>query len=264
VVIWMKGSASQMGTEDGVLRAADVQTLLSLDALRQQLHEQTGALIEAARAQAEAIVAEAEREARELRDGMAAQVDAAVKAGFDEGRKRNAVEWHELQAKQALNKAQALRLMHEKLAGIVTSAVERIVHTEQRDALYQRALRNVQTLTRGATQLTLRVGAADLDAATNGIAQAREHAPDGIRLDVVIDANLKPGSCIFESELGILDASLETQLDALRGAMRRAVNKALIDSPDDVESVFGHDVAEPESPPPAESTPEAAAAGAPG
>ena len=71
-MIWLKGSASQMGIEDGVLRAAEVQTLLSLDALRQQLHEQTGALIEAARAQAQSIIVAAELQARELRDGMAA------------------------------------------------------------------------------------------------------------------------------------------------------------------------------------------------
>jgi type III secretion protein L len=248
VVIWMKGSASQMGAEDGVLRAADVQKLLSLDALRQQLHDQQEALIGAARAQAEAIVTEAQREAQALREGTAAQVEAAVKAGFDEGRKRNAMEWHELQARQALNKSQALRLMHEKLAVIVTSAVERIVHTEQRDALYQRALRNVQTLTRGATQLTLRVGPADFEAATRGVAEARQHAPDGIRLEVVVDPGLKPGSCIFESELGILDASLETQLDALRVAMRRAVNKALVDSPEEADELFARADADAEAP----------------
>jgi type III secretion protein L len=238
MVIWLKGSASQMGVEDGVLRAADVQTLLSINALRKQLGEQQQTLLDAARLQAEAIVAEAEQQAQALRDGMSAQVEAAVQAGFDEGRKRNALEWHELQARQALNKSQALQRMHEKLALIVTSAVERIVHTEQRDALYQRALRNVQALTRGATQLTLRVGQADLDAATRGVAEARQHAPDGIRLEVAVDASLKPGSCIFESELGILDASLETQLDALRAAMRRAVHKALADSPEEAPSLF--------------------------
>jgi type III secretion protein L len=248
MVIWLQGSLAkagpQMGLQEGVLRAADVQTLLSADAFRRELQGQQQALLDAAREEAAAIVDAARREAQQLHDGMAAQVDAAVRAGFDEGRQRNAREWHELQAQQALNKAQALRRMHEKLAGIVTSAVERIVHTEQRDGLYQRALRNVQSLTRGATQLTLRVGPADLEAARQGVAEAREHAPEGVQLEVSVDAGLKAGSCIFESELGILDASLETQLDALRAAMRRAVHKALADSPDETEEPIAQEDAD--------------------
>ncbi len=248
MVIWLQGSLSkagpQMGLEDGVLRAADVQTLLSVDAFRRELQQQQHALLDAAREEAAAIVQAAQHQAQALHDAMAAQVDAAVRAGFDEGRKRNAHEWHELQAQQALHKSQALRRMHEKLAGIVTSAVERIVHTEQREGLYQRALRNVQALTRGATQLTLRVGPADLEAARQGVAEARLHAPEGVQLEVAVDAGLKAGSCIFESELGILDASLETQLDALRAAMRRAVHKALADSPDEADELIAPDGAE--------------------
>jgi type III secretion protein L len=245
MVIWVQGNVSKtgplMGLEEGVLRAADVQTMLSADAFRRELQLQQQTLLDAAREEAAAIVEAARGEAQALLDAMAAQVSAAVQAGFDEGRQRNAREWHQLQAQQAHNKAQALRRMHEKLAGIVTAAVERIVHTEQREGLYQRALRNVQSLTRGATQLTLRVGPADLEAARQGVAEARLHAPEGVQLEVTVDAGLKAGSCIFESELGILDASLETQLDALRAAMRRAVHKALADSPDEAEELIAPD-----------------------
>jgi type III secretion protein L len=247
MVIWLRGAPSRIGLEDGVLRAADVEAMLSLDAMREALQQEHQVLMEAARDEAQAIVATARTEAKAIEDGMRAKVEAAIQAGFDQGRERNAQEWHQLQVQQALTRSQAMRQMHEKLATIVTSAVERIVHTEQREGLYQRALRNVQTLTRGATQLTLRVGPADLDAAQHGVAEAREFAPEGIHLEVSVDASLKPGSCVFESELGILDASLETQLDALRAAMRRAVHKALADSPDDdslVPSVLQTDEAE--------------------
>lgn len=237
MVIWLRGVGSPIGLEDGVLRAADVQALVSLEALRDALQQEHEALMAAAREQAAGIVEAARQQAQQIEQQMSARVEAAIQAGFEEGRKRNAQDWHQLQARNALAKAQALRRMHEKLAAIVTSAVERIVHTEQRDSLYQRALRNVQSLTRGVSQLTLRVGPGDIDAARQGVAEARQHAPEGVHLEVAIDATLKPGSCIFESEQGILDASLETQLDALRAAMQRAVHKTLADSPDDADDV---------------------------
>ena len=42
-------------------------------------------------------------------------------------------------------------------------------------------------------------------------------------LDVVPDARLERGSCLLESELGVVDASLETQLKALENALRSKI-----------------------------------------
>ena len=42
-------------------------------------------------------------------------------------------------------------------------------------------------------------------------------------LDVVPDARLERGACLLESELGVVDASLETQLKALEGALRSKI-----------------------------------------
>jgi type III secretion protein L len=246
VVIWLRGGVSRVGLEHGVLRAADVQALVSLEALRGELVRERDGVIAEARSQAAEIVEAAHRDAQLIRSNEQERVDAAVRAGFEEGVRRNAKEWHEQQARNAVARSDAMHRMHETLAGIVTSAVERIVHTEPRDSLYQRALRNVQALTRGVSQLTLRVGPADIDAARLGVSEARQLAPEGVQLEVAVDPGLKPGSCIFESEHGILDASLETQLDALRAAMQRAVNKSVADSPDEA----------PESPPDALGHPD--------
>ena len=49
----------------------------------------------------------------------------------------------------------------------------------------------------------------------------------GMTVEVQVDAALPVGSCIFESDMGVVDASLSTQLDALRSAMARAVRKAV-------------------------------------
>ena len=49
-------------------------------------------------------------------------------------------------------------------------------------------------------------------------------APGGASfLDVVSDARLERGACLLESELGVVDASLETQLKALENALRAKI-----------------------------------------
>ena len=45
-------------------------------------------------------------------------------------------------------------------------------------------------------------------------------APNGATfLDVTADPRMKPGDCILECELGVVDASLETQLKAIEHAL---------------------------------------------
>jgi type III secretion protein L len=238
MVIWLHGTQIPTGLVNGVLRAAEVESLRSLEEIRVDLVQQEQVILNAAHQQADELLAQAQAHAQELindahaqaqtmLEEMEAHVEQAKRDGYEEGRHRNSIEWAERQTRQTQSRAQALQNMHEKLAVIVTSAVERIVHTEQRDALYQRALRSVQTLTRGASQLTLRVGPADYEAAAKAVGELKGLAANGVQLEVAVDPALKNGSCIFESELGILDASLETQLAGLRNAMGRAVHRAL-------------------------------------
>jgi type III secretion protein L len=239
MVIWLHGTPVPTGFVNGVLRASEVESLRSLEDVRMELSQQQSDILNAAHQQAEemlgqaqeqaqAMLDDAQAQAQAMLDEMAAHVEQAKREGYDEGRRRNSIEWAERQTRQTQSRGQALQNMHEKLAAIVTSAVERIVHTEPRDALYQRALRSVQTLTRGASQLTLRVGPADYEAAAKAVSDIKGLAANGVQLEVAVDPALKNGSCIFESELGILDASLETQLEGLRNAMGRAVHRALI------------------------------------
>ena len=65
-----------------------------------------------------------------------------------------------------------------------------------------------------------------------GLGGLAGQAEAGLTVELKVDPGLKPGSCIFESDLGVLDASLQVQLEGLRGAMERAVRRALAESDD--------------------------------
>jgi type III secretion protein L len=47
-------------------------------------------------------------------------------------------------------------------------------------------------------------------------------------VDVAGDARLRAGGCILESELGIVDASIDVQLDALRRALAKAFEREVL------------------------------------
>lgn len=230
MVIWLHGAASDVGVEDGILPATLAGGMADFDALRRSMDAQREHLLAAARAEARALLEQARQDADNVRGAAHAEAERLRQEACEAGRRQAALEWHRQQTGSVIDKAQMLRDMHEKLATIVTAAVERIVHTEQREGLYQRALRSVQGLARGASTLALRVNAADYAHARAAIQSLAALQAQGLHIEVSVDPALPPGGCVFESEVGILDASLQTQLDGLRAAMDRAVRKAITDS----------------------------------
>lgn len=232
MVIWLHAPTGDVGVEDGIVPAAHVGELAEFDRLRHALEERHDHIVQAAHDQAQALLAQARQEAEQLRAQALADAERMRQEAYEDGLRKAALEWHEQQTGRVIDKAQMVRGMHEKLATIVTAAVERIVHTEQRQGLYQRALRSVQGLAQGASALALRVNAADYEHAQAAIGSLDALQVHGLRIEVKVDPALKPGGCVFESEVGILDASLHTQLDGLRAAMDRAVRKALTEGGD--------------------------------
>ncbi|MDR7149957.1 type III secretion protein L [Hydrogenophaga palleronii] len=230
MVIWLHGSTGDAGVEDGIVPAAFVGEVTVFDQLRRVLDDRRDQILQTAQAEAQVLLQQVRQEAAQIREQARIEAERVHQEAYEAGRRQAALEWHEQQTGQVIDKAQMLSNMHEKLATIVTAAVERIVHTEQREALYQRALRSVQGLAQGASTLALRVNAADYEHARAAIDSLKELQAQGLRIEVSVDPALKPGGCVFESEVGILDASLQTQLDGLRAAMDRAVRRALTDA----------------------------------
>lgn len=220
LLIWLPlldralGSGSA-GFENGIVKAAQVERLLEFAQAEQALDQMGQATLEQARVQADALVAKAE--------AYVAETCAVAE-------QRAAVEWHQRQALMAARHAERQLTLHKMLADVVTTAVERMVHVQDRSALYQRALQTVQGLTQDLTSMTLRVSPADASAAQAGLDGLHGEGSDGPKLKLVVDSSLGAGSCIFESDTGVLDASLQTQLQALHAAMGRAVKRALVAS----------------------------------
>lgn len=231
MLIWLQTSLGTAALQDGLVRACDAQSLMAIDRLHVDMAVERQNLLDEAARQAEAELAAAREQAARILAEAGQDAERLRQRGYDEGMQKAMQDWHARGIEAAVDKEASLRAQHEKLAEIVSNAVERIVHSEDRATLYKRALKNVQALTRGATKLRLKVGPADHASALESIAGVSDADTAGLQIEVVADPSLRPGSCVFESDVGVLDASIETQLDALRHAMSRAVRKATTEEP---------------------------------
>jgi type III secretion protein L len=173
-------------------------------------------IVENAERQAQAIIVEAQRQCREIRE-------AAREEGYREGLGR----WNE-----ALERAAAAgeNLMTEHQAELVTLAVrlaEKIIGEELRSrpetilGIVREALQSV----RRERMLTIQVNPEHVETVRNRIDALARVAGVGREIQVVADPAVAPGGCVVESELGIIDAQLETQLRCLEETLLRAARK---------------------------------------
>jgi type III secretion protein L len=95
------------------------------------------------------------------------------------------------------------------------------------DDLIVRLVRQALQSVRGERRVTIRVASRDEAAVRKGLAGLLQHHATGAAgfLNVLPDPDLPQGSCILESEMGVVEASLETQLKNLETALLSRVKQ---------------------------------------
>jgi type III secretion protein L len=109
--------------------------------------------------------------------------------------------------------------MQPALAEMVLDALTRLAKGIDREALMGRALELLQGSLRGVSWARLRVHPQAVEAAEAAVSDFSRRTGLGPLARVLADETLSPDSCLLESDLGSIDASLDTQIQAIRDAL---------------------------------------------
>jgi type III secretion protein L len=116
-----------------------------------------------------------------------------------------------------------LRSMQPALAELIVEAVSLLAQDIDRQAFLVRALESLQSSLRTVSWARLRVRPEMVPAAEAALNDFGKLTGLGRLARVVADDSLPQDGCVLESELGRVDASLGTQLAAIRNAITDAV-----------------------------------------
>jgi type III secretion protein L len=241
MVIWLSSknvSAARpvqcgTGARSDVITADEFGALVTLEQGFTALDAERHAMLAAAHEEAAGIIAAAEAQAARILEQASDTFDTAAEAGYRAGNERATADWIERIAAAGDAQAQLQQRMRERLAGVVTAAVEQIVRVEQRDTLFERAVSTVDRIVDGATYLQVAVHPTDHDHAKltfDRLAARWRDLGQAFPLSVVADKRLEPGSCVCESDIGVVDASLDTQLRGMRSAVSRALKRSVLEA----------------------------------
>ena len=168
-------------------------------------------LIEAARAEAEWIRREAEEEYARRRA-----------EGYETGLEKGKAEIAERMVDYMGRSAAYFSKVEGVLIDVVMRAARRVIGEFDQKEVVERVVRRALEATRNEGHVTVRVAPALADDLKSRIGNILGEFPKVEFLEVVPDSRVPEGGCILETELGFVDASLETQF--------KAIEKALVNS----------------------------------
>lgn len=172
------------------------------------------AIIAAARLQAEAIQREAEQ-----------AYDAEKQRGYRDGHEEGKLETAE-QIMDVLGATVEFYAGIEQRTGqIVMQMLRKILGQFDNETLTYQIVRNALTAVRAQKQVTLRVAPEHVEALKARMDTLLHGFPSIHFVDVVGDRRLNAGDCILETEIGVVDASIEVQLKALERSLAKRLGQ---------------------------------------
>ena len=163
----------------------------------------------------------------EINSALANVEKACAKATDDAYRKGMAQAESEAANRWTLAEVQRrilLKSMQPALSEIIADAVSLLAKDVDRQAFLAKALDALQGPLRSLTWARMRVHPDRVQIAEAALARFDAQTGLGKLARVVPDVTLDRDGCLLESELGTLDASLSTQLAAIRAAVAEAMS----------------------------------------
>ena len=138
--------------------------------------------------------------------------------GYRDGLEEGKLEHAEKMMETIISSVEFIEGIESTLVSVVNQAIRKIIgEMDDRERIVA-IVRNALNVVRGQQKVTVRVSPADEEAVLQALAAMTASSSGSSFLTVVADVRLEKDSCILESELGVVDASLSTQLKALENA----------------------------------------------
>ena len=173
------------------------------------------------------IIASAEAEAARIREEAKAAYEAERKRGYDKGLQDGKMEIT-MQKLDLVDKSVAfMESVEGKMADVIMKALKMcVVEIGDKEMVINIVRKTMNAVIRTQRHVTLKVAPEMTGVVRERIAAFRSDYPTVETFDVVEDPRLKGPACILETEAGVADASVDTQLAAIEKSIKRHVSGA--------------------------------------
>ena len=175
--------------------------------------------------QAEQVLAEAEQKALEIVHKAEQEYEAQQVRGYQDGIANAKMETAEQMLDTVSRTVDYFAQVEKKVAEVVMTSVRKILGEFDDQTLTMQVVRNALTVVRTQNQVTLRVSPGQEESLRSHLNEILQGYSGISYIEVVSDHRLQAGGCILETDVGVVDASIEVQLKALENAMTAKLHR---------------------------------------
>ena len=178
-------------------------------------------------AQVEEIIAAANNEAELIHEQALKDAEAERQKGYDKGiadGKREIL----MQKLDLLDESVAyMQSVEDKMANIVLNALRKCVEEiGDKELVVQIVKKAMHTVVRNQKEITIKVSPEMVDNVQSRLNEILTKFPGVSFANVVADTKLKDTACVVETEVGSVEASAQTQLEAIERSIEKHFNRA--------------------------------------
>jgi type III secretion protein L len=171
--------------------------------------------------EAQGIIEAAREEAKRIVDEAQAEFERQSAAGFEEGVAAGRMEIAERMIESVNKTVHYVSGLEKSVVEIVMKALRRILGDMPERERVTQVVKSALAVARTQRSVVVRVHPADAEHVRARVDEITKPYPNVSFLEVTPDPRLQPGGCILESEIGVIDASLEAQLQAIENSLSR-------------------------------------------
>ena len=173
---------------------------------------------------ADEIIAAAEADAARIREEAKVAYEEEKKKGYAKGLADGKLEIS-MQKLDLLDSSVAfMESVEDKMADVVLKALRScVVEIGDKEMVVQIVRKTMNAVIRTQRQVTLKVAPEMVDVVRARVAELRAAYTTIETLDVVEDPRLKGTACLLETEAGVAEASVETQIAAIEKSIQKHI-----------------------------------------
>lgn len=170
------------------------------------------AIIDEAKQQAQAILSKAQ-------DAFEAERKKGMEIGMIEGKEK--ISEHMLDT--ISQTVRSLETFEEQVVELVMRALKRIIGEMDDKELVKRVVEQAISMVRNQKRVTLKASPNDAKYLQTEVDSILKKFPGVDYIDVIADERITEGSCMLETDIGVVDARIDIQLEAIQKSLMKSI-----------------------------------------
>lgn len=179
----------------------------------------------AAVVKAESIIAEAQAEADRLVSAAQDVYNGEKKRGYEDGIAEGRMAMSEQLMDMTAKSINFFGGLEEEVVELVIQAIKRILGSIDSSDLIVKVVRNALAVARNQHEVKIRVAPSQVAVLNQRLNELLADYPGINYLMVVEDQRLPNNGCILETDLGLVEASIDVQIESMRKALMKSFRR---------------------------------------